>query len=669
MSALEIEADESIDPQALSPSALASTEPLPTVPKPEETVHDDTEDTEFADQSVGLRLNFIDFAGYPIEGLGYKIMIDGKIAARGTTDDKGVCTPLSGLMPFSAFEILVEKEDGSYASKHVGEIQCGDMEICGVAPTVKVAFKTEEHKGSPALADAKPTPAALAPPPAQAPKPNAPPVGVVPAKQPKPSTQTQSCRNEAGHPVTSMMDKFQDWAGRNRIPTLGLWSWKDFQPGAKGCTTPHEQPNTNATAPSTPAAPPTANAAKGQDAGPLKVKSVNQAPPQEVDDLMTVMAEQVTWKWEALPPSATILASISNRTFSTPTDLKPSSKTVGRCYKSVKVGLWRAHLVQGVNEDIPAAGAGKWLSEQKFTDVTKEVPDGRWAMPGDVIVYKYSDAKEKELDTKSQEKYKKALEKYEQEKPKYLAAKQAYAEAKAAFDAEKTAWTKANPKNPFPRKFEKPAPKVPKAPELEDNKFGHIDVRTYDGYLSDFAGTRLPDSTKFVPIGIYRKTYDPLPDLRVRAFLKVLREWECHEEKDDAKRYFILQNKLNGKKYFSDTSTHPYANELDKAGSFSGAYQIRHGTWNEQVQKFGLPSDFSPLTQDRMAVSLIEVRGALGDVRKGNIEEAVNALGREWSSLPSGKDVRTEKRNGASYKLSITDLIERYNSFLAEIIK
>jgi muramidase (phage lysozyme) len=87
------------------------------------------------------------------------------------------------------------------------------------------------------------------------------------------------------------------------------------------------------------------------------------------------------------------------------------------------------------------------------------------------------------------------------------------------------------------------------------------------------------------------------------------------------------------------------------------------------VEKFGLPSDFSPLTQDRIAVSLIEVRGALGNVRKGDIEEAVNALGREWSSLPSGKDARTEKTNGASYKFSIADLIERYNSFLVEIIK
>ena len=42
---------------------------------------------------------------------------------------------------------------------------------------------------------------------------------------------------------------------------------------------------------------------------------------------------------------------------------------------------------------------------------------------------------------------------------------------------------------------------------------GHIDIRTYDGYLSDFWDSYLPVS-QFEVTGIYRKYHDPLPEKR-----------------------------------------------------------------------------------------------------------------------------------------------------------
>jgi hypothetical protein len=248
MNALDTESKESLPPtadiQSLEPSIEATTDS--SAPDEIKTADADTSDhPELKDNSVSLRLNFIDFAGYPIEGLDYQIMIDGKLAVRGKTDDKGVCTPLTGLMPYSPLEILIKKDNSIFTSKHVGTIECGDMEMCGVAPSIKVDLKTDEHKGSPASSEVKATPPAAAKL-TQETKPNAPPVGAAPIKRPKPNTQAQSCRNDVGNPLASFTDKFQDWAGRNRIPTLGLWTWKDFQPHAKGCTTPQEAPKTKA---------------------------------------------------------------------------------------------------------------------------------------------------------------------------------------------------------------------------------------------------------------------------------------------------------------------------------------------------------------------------------------------------------------------------------------
>lgn len=196
---------------------------------------------------------------------------------------------------------------------------------------------------------------------------------------------------------------------------------------------------------------------------------------------------------------------------------------------------------------------------------------------------------------------------------------------------------------------------------------GHIDIRTYDGYISDYIGRALP-VRQFNVIGIYRKYYDPMPEKRIRAFLKVIREWECHGI-EDGKRYFRLQNSLNGSMYFSDTSAHPYANQPNTRGSFSGAYQIKYSTWSDQVTKYDLPANFTPKTQDMMAVSLIEYRKALGYIRKGEIAEAITStfLTSEWSSLPNGQHGRQERRGKDIYFYSVDDVVQRYNEFLKEL--
>lgn len=295
---------------------------------------------------------------------------------------------------------------------------------------------------------------------------------------------------------------------------------------------------------------------------------------------------------------------------------------------------------------------------------------GRWALPGDVIVYRYTDAYEQA----NTEKHAVALKAYEEAKKKYAAEAAELPEKlhiwKEEQDKADLAQAEAKRNKQKIRKSGKhPKPTLgtpPKRPD--DENYGHIEVRTYDGYISDYVSGHLSNiqgSKPMIVLGVYRKIYDPLPDLRLRAFLKVLREWECHGIEDE-KRYFVLQQKIDGKNTFTDTSTHPRA-IIGGSGTFAGAYQISVGTWKAQVN-MGLPSDFSPATQDRLAVSILEGRSALGKIRKGEIDAAVKMLVKEWSSLPGGHDQRHEKRGKTDYIFTMSDLMDRYNVFLNEMI-
>ena len=75
--------------------------------------------------------------------------------------------------------------------------------------------------------------------------------------------------------------------------------------------------------------------------------------------------------------------------------------------------------------------------------------------------------------------------------------------------------------------------------------------------------------------------------------------------------------------------------------SAAGAYQFTEETAEEFEKKAGV-SDFSPESQDAMAVSLIKEKGALGDVKKGqslySLRAAFGKLTKRWSSLPGGSE-------------------------------
>lgn len=111
-------------------------------------------------------------------------------------------------------------------------------------------------------------------------------------------------------------------------------------------------------------------------------------------------------------------------------------------------------------------------------------------------------------------------------------------------------------------------------------------------------------------------------------------------------------NTIFGGEQVEDLSKHPkiYKDYTDLSGtkiktSAAGRYQIV-GVTNDGLNKsLNLP-DFSPESQDIMAIELIRRRGALDDVLKGDYKSAINKLGSEWASLPSSKYAQPKRTMG-----------------------
>lgn len=119
-----------------------------------------------------------------------------------------------------------------------------------------------------------------------------------------------------------------------------------------------------------------------------------------------------------------------------------------------------------------------------------------------------------------------------------------------------------------------------------------------------------------------------LGNANVKAFLALIRYTEGADywtlfggEKvsslEDHPRLFITRT-LGGKQITS---------------SAAGAYQFLARTWDECKARLSL-TDFSPGSQDRAALFLIDRRKALDDVLAGKWEEAIALCNREWASLP-----------------------------------
>lgn len=130
----------------------------------------------------------------------------------------------------------------------------------------------------------------------------------------------------------------------------------------------------------------------------------------------------------------------------------------------------------------------------------------------------------------------------------------------------------------------------------------------------------------------------------IAAFLDMLAysEGTANHSLTKNRGYDVIVTGLDGKpEIFTDYSDHPFAhgrppkvfNRRGEKSTASGRYQQLYLFWPHYKKQLSLP-DFSPLSQDRLAIQLIRERGAIDDIRAGRIERAVSRCRNIWASLP-----------------------------------
>lgn len=122
-----------------------------------------------------------------------------------------------------------------------------------------------------------------------------------------------------------------------------------------------------------------------------------------------------------------------------------------------------------------------------------------------------------------------------------------------------------------------------------------------------------------------------LADRNVSAFLKAIAEAEGGGY--DFK-YGAIKGKRNDPWRFSDFSTHPGPG-FGGSTTAAGMYQITIATWRQHGGKMGL-TDFSPSTQDLIAVEILRSLRVIDNIKSGDIPGAIGPAARTWAALPMG---------------------------------
>ena len=622
-----------------------------TEPEQKSTTTKDDADEQSATKTA-LDVNFLALDGSPIAKMGVAVCWEGgELLAR--TDADGAIPPVEA-PPGETLSIAVQRFDGSY--KKIGEccMPSSDGVLTAVSPNIVVETTTEKHEGTSGNAaeripkpeqgdlgdlsaeskESGPSEAGQATSDAETKRTetaNSPPAnsdkqGQPPKPAPKPKTQLKAPETK----VKQQADKPpQHISGKAEVkPKLEKGRDENGHPlavitqKAVDWWNSWRMPTFNLWG--TPA-----SAVKGGTVPATPVK-VDAEMVKKVEALLAFAREQTEYVYTE--GTAGVLASMGKGTFNHKKGEKESGKSRGLCYTYVKVALTRAKIIDGVLAaqkasatqtdaehyamQLSASKAGPALIAKGFKDVTAEVPDARWAAAGDVIVYAWSD----------------------------------------------TAWEQRKKKDQ----------KTP--------NHGHIDIRDYDFYISDFIPkAKHPTWAGYINLRIYRKVFDPLPIQRIRAFLRCIREFECQAEKDDRKRYQMLNTPLpSGDRRFSSYKTHPWVGLpiTDKVSTSAGAYQIKLKTWGEIFEKGLIDNSgdkFSPAIQDRIAVMKLEDRGVLHLIRTGRIKEALEfkgpngelALLSEWTSLPGGKE-NAHRLTGDKKPMDMAYLQTLFDQYLNE---
>jgi muramidase (phage lysozyme) len=125
-----------------------------------------------------------------------------------------------------------------------------------------------------------------------------------------------------------------------------------------------------------------------------------------------------------------------------------------------------------------------------------------------------------------------------------------------------------------------------------------------------------------------------LKNVNVRAFLQAIADAE-------GGGYDFKYGAVKGKRMdpwrFTDYSTHPGPG-YGGATTAAGMYQINKATWQDHGERRMGLTDFTPETQDLIAVSMLRGLGVIDKIMGGDIEAGVFQASRQWAALPMGRD-------------------------------
>lgn len=120
-------------------------------------------------------------------------------------------------------------------------------------------------------------------------------------------------------------------------------------------------------------------------------------------------------------------------------------------------------------------------------------------------------------------------------------------------------------------------------------------------------------------------------------------------------------NVLVGGTLFRSYADHPRISVNLGNGLIStaaGRYQIREAIFDAYKRDLQLP-DFSPASQDSIALQLIKECNALSDISSGDIQSAVIKCASRWASLPGSQY--------GQHVNSMTDLLAQFQSALTKM--
>ena len=109
--------------------------------------------------------------------------------------------------------------------------------------------------------------------------------------------------------------------------------------------------------------------------------------------------------------------------------------------------------------------------------------------------------------------------------------------------------------------------------------------------------------------------------------------------------YDVIVSSVHGPAIFDDFSDHPFAHgrapqlvrrEPELLSTASGRYQLLLRFWRDYRVSLAL-TDFSPISQDHIAIQQIREKHAIEEIMFGQIETAISLCSKIWASLPGNQ--------------------------------